>query len=68
MYRKEVVAFNKNVHFFFSVGYSVVAINHVVEFKDKKQVKFLKLIITSFIYVYIVIWKLQMSILLCTSF
>lgn len=45
---REVVAFNKNVHFFFSVGYSVVAINHVVEFKDKKQVKFLKLIITSF--------------------
>lgn len=28
-----------NTHFFFSVGYSVVAINHIVDFKDKKQVK-----------------------------
>uniref|UniRef100_A0A8C7BMJ1 Ribonuclease P protein subunit p30 n=1 Tax=Neovison vison TaxID=452646 RepID=A0A8C7BMJ1_NEOVI len=36
-YREEVVPFNKNVRFFFSVGYSVVAINHVVEFKEKKQ-------------------------------
>ena len=37
---KKVVVFNKNVQFFFSVGYSVVAINHVVEFKEKKQVKY----------------------------
>uniref|UniRef100_A0A481AFG6 Ribonuclease P protein subunit p30 n=1 Tax=Sus scrofa TaxID=9823 RepID=A0A481AFG6_PIG len=34
---REVIVFNKNVQFFFSVGYSVVAINHVVEFKEKKQ-------------------------------
>lgn len=40
LYVKEVVVFNKNVQFFFSVGYSVVAINHVVEFKEKKQVKY----------------------------
>lgn len=36
---KEVVVFDKNVQFSFPVGYSVVAINHVVEFKEKKQVK-----------------------------
>ncbi|KAK2098662.1 Ribonuclease P protein subunit p30 [Saguinus oedipus] len=33
----EVVIFNKSVQFFFSVGYSVVAVNHVVDFKEKKQ-------------------------------
>lgn len=38
VHRREVIIFNKNVQFFFSVGYSVVAINHIVEFKEKKQV------------------------------
>lgn len=59
MYRKEVVTFNKNVQFFFSVGYSVVAINHVVEFKEKKQVgkeHFLKLIIISFYNCFCLYW------------
>lgn len=73
MYKREVVIFNKNVPFFFSVGYSVVAINHVVEFKEKKQVK--KTIsdvnnnqnLQLFLFV-LVIWKLQMSIFLKYTF
>lgn len=36
---EEVTLFNKSIQCFFSVGYSVVAINHVVDFKEKKQVK-----------------------------
>lgn len=71
MYRKEVVTFNKNVQFFFSVGYSVVAINHVVEFKEKKQVKTISEVNNNqhlLLFLFIsVMWKLQMSVFLkCT--